>query len=234
MSIKSEWCYNYHDPEKPYAFNAKNYPTLDEQRRFLKAYIQHHPFPTTPTMSPAAGPSSSISSFFLDSRVPPAQILEEESRRNEALDKNIQQLMHEIRIWRIALSAQWVAWGIVQATVPGMGSAEQQEFSSPPVDGEAKIDDTTNAQVAVPASDDVDPDLANDATHKRPEGLVAESLTKGEDPPLEKEDDGEEFDYLSYAQERAMFFWGDVLQLGILEKESLPAELLDKVKFVDH
>lgn len=53
----------------------------------------------------------------------------------------------------------------------------------------------------------------------------------------EEEEEGEaeeEFDYISYAQDRAMFFWGDVLQLGIVKAEQLPATLLDKIKRVQY
>lgn len=42
------------------------------------------------------------------------------------------------------------------------------------------------------------------------------------------------FDYLGYAQERALFFWGDILQLGLVQREELPAEVLRKVKIVPY
>ena len=47
-----------------------------------------------------------------------------------------------------------------------------------------------------------------------------------------EEDQEEEFDYLGYAQHRAMFFWGDVLHLGLAKAEDLPGDLLEKVKTV--
>lgn len=34
----------------------------------------------------------------------------------------------------------------------------------------------------------------------------------------EDNDDDGEFDYLAYAQDRAIFFWGDALQLGIVKR----------------
>ena len=49
-----------------------------------------------------------------------------------------------------------------------------------------------------------------------------------------EEEEEEEFDYLAYAQERALFFWGDVLQLGIVRREDLPAALLDEVKVLEY
>lgn len=50
----------------------------------------------------------------------------------------------------------------------------------------------------------------------------------------EEEQEQEEFDYLAYAQDRAMFFWGDVLQLGFVKQEQLPAALLGKIKRVEY
>lgn len=49
----------------------------------------------------------------------------------------------------------------------------------------------------------------------------------------DNEDDGE-FDYLAYAQDRAIFFWGDALQLGIVKRVDLPSALLQKIKIVEY
>lgn len=49
----------------------------------------------------------------------------------------------------------------------------------------------------------------------------------------DNEDDGE-FDYLAYAQDRAIFFWGDALQLGIVKREDLPSGLLQRIKIVEY
>jgi len=78
-------------------------------------------------------------------------------------------------------------------------------------------------------SDPLSPDMAElalGAHDKRPE-------CREEVPDETPEEEEEEFDYLGYAQERAMFFWGDVLQLGIVKREDLPKELLDNVKIVE-
>jgi choline kinase len=39
---------------------------------------------------------------------------------------------------------------------------------------------------------------------------------------------------LAYAQDRALFFWGDVVGLGIVKKEELPKDLVKRLKIVDH
>lgn len=44
----------------------------------------------------------------------------------------------------------------------------------------------------------------------------------------------EEFDYLSYAQERAMLFWGDCVQMGLVKIEELPESLRPRLKILDY
>ena len=161
---------------------------------------------------------------MLDNRAPTTQV-EEEKRQDEAVENEVKKLVMETRIWRIANSAQWVAWGIVQAKVPGMDEALEALKNSSP-----KSEDTiVRAPQAHLDSDPLGQKLggfAQDAHEKR--------LESREEVLEEGEEDGEEFDYLGYAQERAMFFWGDVLQLGIVKKEDLPEELLKKVKVVEY
>lgn len=173
---------------------------------------------------------------MLDSRGPPSQYKEEEARREDATEAEIQRLLRQTRLWRIANSAQWVAWGIVQAKVPDIDEA----LASQPEQGTSTLDDTASdhkqGTVTPRTSDLQTPETtlgARDARYKRPEELQAESLTEGVGLTHDDEEE-EEFDYLAYAQQRAMFFWGDVLQLGIVEKEVLPAELLQKIKVVEY
>ena len=209
----TEWCYNYHSPASPYSLDHTNYPSPEEQHRFLKAYVNHqshHPRPS-PYIGPSSGPSSSISSFMLDSRAPPAQYAEEERKREEATESEIKRLMLETRIWRVANSAQWVAWGIVQAKIPEINTPLSSSVSSPVPTLDS---DLLSAEVV---------DLAQDARDKRPEE-AGEEEERGE----------EEFDYLGYAQERAMFFWGDIMQLGLVKQEELPEDVRARVKVVDH
>lgn len=160
---------------------------------------------------------------MLDSRAPPAQIAEEEKQRDEALESEIERLAAETRMWRIANSAQWVAWGIVQAKVPGMDEALEAAKNSTPA-SEDTISQSPQQQPHLD-SDPLSPEMrevAQNAHDKRPEEETQDN------------EEEEEFDYLGYAQERAMFFWGDVLQLGIMQREDLPEELLHKVKIVEY
>lgn len=60
-------------------------------------------------------------------------------------------------------------------------------------------------------------------------GLNMEEETGPEDEEAEAE-----FDYLSYAQDRALFFWGDIVQMGLVKVEELPLQLRSRLKIVDH
>lgn len=219
----TEWCYNYHDQRKPYAFHTNRYPTPEEQDHFVRAYVRHRPQfnVSTPQMTPESGPTpsgqtpgrrptTSISEFMLDARNPSMPSVPiHQSSFDEAADKSFEnaevaRLLHEVRIWRLANTAQWVAWGIVQAKVVGM-----PEFGA----GSKTIEDSVQA------------DFHDDAKVNR----ELEQDQAGEDK-LEAEQ--EEFDYLGYAQHRAMFFWADAIQLGIVKAEDLPEDVRSKLKTV--
>lgn len=192
----TEWTYNYHDASVPWACHASRYPTPEQQRRFLKAYVDHRPqFPhagstpklsaadSTPLGTPSLGPttsSSSIVDFMLDARVPQGEWTAAERAREEQSESQVAELMEETRLWRPANSAMWVAWGAVQAKVPGLDAVE------------------------------------------------------GTGHMEEEEMEVDEFDYLSYAQDRAMFFWGDIVQMGLVKKEELPETLRANLKIVEH
>lgn len=160
---------------------------------------------------------------MLDSRAPPASYDVEEKAREEATEEEVQRLLKDARLWRVANSAMWVAWGVVQAKVEGME------------EGIAKAEATKQGRGAPhgkPLSDPLEPEvagLAEDAHHDRPESRAKEEANEEGDV-----EDDKEFDYLAYAQDRAMFFWGDILALGLMKKEDLPREVLEKIKVVPY
>lgn len=201
----TEWAYNYHDPRASHACNVDRfYPTSEEQARFVGAYVEHRPrlpntnsnsnnsnsnagqdSDATPSATPILGPtpssSSTIVDFMLDARVPPGGWTEQERRAADAADTEVRELLRETRLWRAMNSAQWVAWGIVQAKIPGYNCSE----------------------------------------------------TGGDAAGGEKGEEEEGFDYLSYAHDRALFFWGDCVQSGLVKLEELPEGLRGKVKIVE-
>lgn len=145
--------------------------------------------------------------------------------------------MKEARLWRVANSAQWVAWGIVQAKVPELD--DPQVAASPDELSPALITPTSDASPSMASlpsdqpSEELQQKQESQSHDKRPEGLIAEALLSGQNVDSVAEED-EEFDYLGYAQERAMFFWGDVVALGLVKREELPEALRGRLKVVPY
>ncbi|KAH9888614.1 protein kinase-like domain-containing protein [Xylariomycetidae sp. FL2044] len=203
----TEWCYNYHDEKAPFICDISKYPKPEEQHRFIKSYINHrpefqHPGASTPNLAPLASPiiesctslnttssgsANSIKEFVLEGRAPSWGWKEEERRSEAQAEDQIQALMEETKLWRTANSAQWVAWGIMQAKIPGFHPKEAVDI------GEDALPTATN----IPEEEGVDPDA---------------------------------FDYLGYAQDRAMFFWGDCVVLGLVKEEELPEAVRSRLK----
>ena len=115
----------------------------------------------------------------------------------------------------------------------GVGSSTPTDAVPPQMaDGKEKEEKGNEARIngAILGSDPLGPEekrLAEGAKDKRPEERE-EGEISGE------EDEDEEFDYLAYAQQRALFFWGDVLQLGLVSLEELPVEIRGRVKRVEY
>jgi choline kinase len=227
----TEWCYNYSDPRKPYAFHSKWYPNPEEQERFIRAYVRHRPQfnVSTPKLSAtdstehASGstdalrrPTSSISDFMADARTPqviPFVPSTEDAAYKASEDREVERLMRETRLWRLANTAQWVAWGVIQAKVPGMPNFDANEQNG---NGE----------------DAARQELGERGEEYRELDELRQQVTDSH--PDEQEEAEDEFDYLGYAQHRAMFFWADALQQGLVKAEELPEDLLGKLKNVPY
>jgi len=169
----------------------------------VSTYLTHRPG-AAGTISPLATPtiraraSAAIAPLDLDEGADgPSQVSQIEKSADDEHDKEVRLLMHQTRLWRVMGSAQWVAWGIVQAKVPGMeeGIAEAlAAHNESSEDGHKGGGD----QQAPPVGDDAD-------------------------------EEGD-FDYLAYAQDRAMFFWSDLLAMNLVRAEDLPAPLVEHIK----
>lgn len=207
--------------------DTRNYPTVEEQRRFVRAYLNHRPqynplASSTPRMEGRDAPPGSIKEFMLDSRTPAGEregsissnlYAEEEARREQEIEKQVDEVLKEVRMWRLANSAQWVAWGIVQAQIPELDDAPPFVITPDEIDGPQNgILENAN--------------LDNTKLEKEDGREIAK------DEQVKEEED--EFDYLGYAQSRALFFWGDVVGLGIMKKEELPKDLAEKIKVLDY
>ena len=294
----TEWCYNYH-ASVPWACNVAAYPHPEEQRRFIRAYVQHRPAlgqtasPLGPvgaktgsssTGSRSSLPKLSLGPCALDAPSPPMTALaaskldprmpsthsyaEEEKAREEAMKRQIERLVTDTRLWRVANSAQWVAWGIVQAKVEGMERAleerrrcaegedkgAQPSTVKGPVDcpeeNPKKFQDLQEAELDLEASRpprdhnlkrSASPAAAAAAAAAAP--IEAEARSKGigerakdDNGKVEDEDEKDEgsFDYLAYAQDRALFFWGDLLEMGLVKEEELPTEVVKRAKRIGY
>lgn len=148
---------------------------------------------------------------MLDSRAPPERYQENEEKAERETDAEIQRLMAETKLWRLANSAQWVAWGIVQAKIPGLPDWEPKEDGEEDMSLQAKKLESALLEVKEAAA-----------------AAAEEAKGNGE------EDAEEEFDYLGYAQDRAWFFWGDAVKLGIVKAEELPEVVQKKMKSVEY
>lgn len=118
----------------------------------------------------------------------------------------------------MANSALWVAWGIVQAKVPGLDEGLKSRHKP-----------ATPSSLLLQR----EPSVASETTLSN-EGPRKDSGGKRDREEEEDNDDDGEFDYLAYAQDRAIFFWGDAIQLGIVKREDLPSTLLERIKIVEY
>ena len=113
---------------------------------------------------------------MLDARVPPGGWSAAERANDEQRDQRVRELLEEARQWRPANHAHWIAWGLVQAKIPGLDeSIKEEDLLSP-----------------------------------------------------------DEFDYLSYARDRTLFFWGDCVRMGLAKMEQLPPKLQQQIKTVEY
>jgi choline kinase len=169
---------------------------------------------------------------MLDSRAPPGEkysYQEQEANVEQNIEQETRRLMAETRLWRMASSAFWIAWAIVQAVVPGMPEFDEEDKEVPASEEAATLDSATKEIKDEAAADDKQSEVSE--RYQDIEGNV-EVITADYNEPQGEEE--EEFDYLGYAQERAMFLWGDAIKLGIITAEELPQEVRSRVKIVEY
>lgn len=187
---------------------------------------------STTALTATAAPSS-ISAFMLDSRAPPGERYQEQEAQSERqMEEETRRLLAETKLWRLANSAMWVAWGIVQAHVPGLPDFdEENEKTNGNPSAEAAMLDSATAEIEAEA--EAEQNGAGIVSEETAEQTEAQAQAD-QDADLFKPQDEEEFDYLTYANDRAMFVWGDALRMGIVSSSDLPEELLNKIKLVEY
>ncbi|DAA74104.1 TPA_exp: putative Choline kinase [Trichophyton benhamiae CBS 112371] len=251
----TEWCYNYHDEDRPWRCNTAWYPTLEEQKRFIRAYLTHRPrlisetnpstYPlgqnfstssvsstmTTPGLRPTYTSSPRVAPLSLDTYTPSVPFsISEDDQIDEELEVEVQKLLHEARVWRVANSAMWVAWGIVQAKVPGLEAAVAGTSTPVAHTSTADAASSENNKETALTSDESTDDASTTPTQ---ETVDVQQMLAATDQALQEaevDEAADEFDYLAYAQDRALFFWADILAIGLIKEEELPMEMLEHIK----
>jgi choline kinase len=142
--------------------------------------------------------------------------------------------MAETKLWRLANSAMWVAWGIVQAHVPGLPDFDAEEKKAEASKTAAELESaTTEIRAEAEAVAKGDKETGIVGQEKADQNESAEMQAE-ENADIFKAQDEEEFDYLAYAQDRAMFLWGDAIRMGIIKAEELPEDVRQRVRMVEY
>lgn len=171
---------------------------------------------------------------MLDSRAPPGEkYSEQEAQRERQTEDEARRLMAETKLWRLANSAMWFAWGIVQAHVPGLPDfdAEDKRANANPNETAAELESATTEMRAQAEAEEKQAGIVS----QEEAGESDDTKSRAEkDADIYKSQDEEEFDYLAYAQDRAMFLWGDAVRLGMIKAEELPEETRQRIKTVEY
>lgn len=150
---------------------------------------------------------------------------EEEKRREADIEREVNRLLEETHVWRVANSAMWVAWGIVQAKVPDLEVTSKPEHLS---QGQSPM------PTSGPSSSAATEENGKAADHAAEDPSVSTVFDDEPEKAEDSEEEGDHFDYLAYAQDRALFYWGDMVALGIVGADELPQELVRKLKTVEY
>jgi choline kinase len=195
------------------------------------------PLPTsgsTTALAATAAPNT-ISAFMLDSRAPPAEkYSEQEAQRERQTEEEARRLMAETKLWRLANSAMWVAWGIVQAHVPGLPDYDAEAKRGNANEAAAELESATAGMRTETAAEEEVEKNSGIVSQEKGNTAVDANATAEQDTDIFKSQDEEEFDYLAYAQDRAMFLWGDAIRLGMVKAEELPESVRQRIKMVEY
>ncbi|KAF8425845.1 kinase-like domain-containing protein [Tirmania nivea] len=199
-----EWMANYHAPVAPHQMQQSHFPTTQEQRNFLKAYVghsipyTHHQLPvhrtnSSSTVNTPNTPMYTLPQVSLDSRTP--------------------SFIPSFTPGQFMLDAR---------TPAGSSASSYKEEEQSQQDALAKEAERLmeEARAWRPASH------AMWATWGVVQAKIPMKKGEGEGDTGERgastgENGDGEFDYLGYAQERVLLFWGDMVSLGVMKEEEV-------------
>lgn len=176
---------------------------------------------------------------MLDARAPPGgkdgqNAPEEETERE--LENEITRLQHETRMWRMSNHAFWIMWGVQKAKIPGLPDFDDPTQSAAVAAGPAlhiSMSSGTLPMVQSPIAEEEGQDPMNGAVKESTDNPVSRSASSMPQAKGEEEEE-EDFNYLAYAWQRAMFFWGDAVGLGFIKKDELPEDVQKNMKVVEN
>jgi choline kinase len=146
---------------------------------------------------------------------------EDKAKKESEKEEHVDRLLKEARWWRAANSAMWTIWGISQAKLPELERLVEGD------DGEV--------EKVLHAGDGANGASSAEGVSGGDDGMRRDDVVIGNGEKMEGEPEEEEdFDYLAYSQDRARFFWGDMVGLGFLKREDLPEELRGRIKIVEN
>lgn len=209
-----EWTYNYHATVGSHLCDTTRYPRPEEQYRYLKAYVDHRPqFPhvnSTPRLTPVDAANGQQ---------------QQQQQQSGGPGSTTPKLLP-------ANSSSSIVDFMLDSRAPpgGWSAAEKAREEQMDRDVRQLMDD---AMLWRPASSAfwITWGLIQASVPGLEEGDEYDELK--DEAGDKAEADSDEFDYLGYSQNRAYFFWGDMVQLGIVKPEELPEELRSRLKLVD-
>ncbi|ODV78597.1 choline kinase [Suhomyces tanzawaensis NRRL Y-17324] len=128
---------------------------------------------------------------------------------SELVQYEIKKMYNECIYWRATVQIYWCLWGLIQN-----GPLKSSPASPPhiaPSKSEMGVDSTYNITTALESATLEDNEL------------VEEAITSNDD----------DFDYLKYSQQKSALIVGEMIGLGLLEKEDIDEKYWDLIKYLD-
>lgn len=203
-----------------FEYSGANFPALDIANHFCEwmsdyyhpeksYYIFDENFPKKEEQL------NLISSYVeYEFRHPTTRLVNEIERPDNILEYETKKLYNECVFWRPTVSVYWFLWGMIQ-------------------NGQYKPKNTTlsPANTNMPTSaDDIGVDSTYNFISSQLESTHLDENVVVEDEITSSDDD---FDYLKYSQQKLLLFFGDLIGLGVLEKEDVAEKYWDQIKHLD-
>jgi choline kinase len=237
---QTEWCYDYHARAAPHACRVDRYPTPAQQNTFLAAYLAHRPSaapaarspsapgtpaPVTPALAPIRS-TASIAALVLDARRGARR------RRRAASDDDDYDGSEDDDDDGDGRGTNGDE-GNDGGGGGGGGDPAALRRAMAQLRAETRAWRAANsaqwvlwgvvqAKVAGAPLSPAPPPMDAAAASQSPSAGEADGAHEGG------------FDYLAYARERAAFFWGDVIGLGVMRREELPTDVVAGARVVEY